>query len=295
MIFTRKITILVKSLFKGMRLKKTGLHHLNLLVVLIGLVLTSLITQAETEFKIITLQHRFASDLLPTITPMVGAEGTATGTQNQSILRATPERMREIESIVQTLDAERVNRRITVSNSNNIQSQNDRTEARGTIRRGNISISNDRRVAPNSGRIDIESNTSSTYRNSNQSINVLDGERAYISNGQIVPFTQEWINVSRRYVQIDRFTDWREVTTGFAVRPRTIGDQVELDITPRISSLNKQGYIDFESLTTTVRVRLGDWVNIGGTMQSNDEVSRKILGVQSSSGSQSSDISIKVD
>ena len=278
-----------------MCLKKSRLHDLSLIFAFYCLMVTSLITHAETEFKIITLQHRFASDLLPTIAPMVGAEGTATGTQNQLILRATPERMREIESIVQTLDAERVNRRITVRNTNNIQSQNDRTEARGTIKRGNISISNDRRVAPNSGRIDIESNTSSTYRNSNQFINVVDGARAYISNGQVVPFTEEWISLSRRFIQIERFTDWREVTTGFAVRPRTIGNQVELDITPRISRLNNQGYIDFESLTTTVRVSLGEWVSIGGTMQDHDEVSRKILGVQSSSGSQNSNISIKVD
>lgn len=275
-------------------MKKSRLHYLSLIFAIFGLI-TSLNIYAETEFKIITLQHRFASDLLPTITPMVGAEGTATGMQNQLILRATPERMREIESVVQKLDAERVNRRITVSNTNSIQSQNDRTEATGTIRRGNVIISNDRRAIPNSGRIDIERNSSSTIRNSNQFINVLDGERAYISNGQIVPFTQEWITLARRYVQIERFTDWREVTTGFAVRPRTIGNQVELDITPRISHLNNQGYIDFESLTTTIRVSLGDWVNIGGTMQNNDDLSRKILGVQVSSSSQNSNINIKVD
>lgn len=51
---------------------------------------------AETEFKIITLQHQFADNLLPIIPPMVGADGTATGMQNQLILRASPDRMREI-------------------------------------------------------------------------------------------------------------------------------------------------------------------------------------------------------
>lgn len=260
-----------------------------------GLVTASQFAHAETEFKIITLQHRFASDLLPTISPMVGADGTATGTQNQLILRASPERMREIEAVVESLDAQRTNRRITVINSNNSESQLDRTEASGTIRRGNVVISNDRRSSPNTGRIDIERSTSSISRSSNQFINVVDGERAYISNGQIVPFTQEWISLSRRYVQIDRFTDWREVTTGFAVRPRTIGNRVELEITPRIARLNNQGFIDFESLSTTVSVNLGEWVNIGGTMQSNDEISRKILGVQSRSNSQDSNISIKVD
>ena len=67
-------------------------------------VLTSAPVMAETEFKIISLQHRFASDLLPTITPMVGLDGTATGMNNQLILRAQPERMREIEALIEKLD-----------------------------------------------------------------------------------------------------------------------------------------------------------------------------------------------
>ncbi len=56
-----------------------------------------------------------------------------------------------------------------------------------------------------------------------------------------------------------------------------IGNQIELEITPHIARFNSQGFFDFEELTTVVRVSLGNWVDIGGTMQSNDEISRKIL------------------
>ncbi len=260
---------------------------------------------AETEFKIISLQHRFASDLLPTITPMVGLDGTATGMNNQLILRAQPERMREIEALIEKLDAARVNRRITVSNSLQQNSQSSNTEASGTViidtgildtgRSGNVTISNTRRTQSNGGRVIVERNTSSTRQTGNQFINVLDGERAFISSGQIVPFTQEWVSITRRYVQIERITDWREVTTGFAVRPRTVGNQVELEITPRISSMNQQGFIDFNELSTVVSLSLGEWLDIGGTMQNKDEISRKILGSQSVSNSQNSRLLIKVD
>ncbi|MES2501519.1 MAG: secretin N-terminal domain-containing protein [Pseudomonadota bacterium] len=255
---------------------------------------------AETEFKIITLQHRFANDLLPTITPMVGLDGTATGIDNQLILRAQPERMREIEAIIEKLDATRVNRRITVSNSLQQDSQSATTEASGTVildtgRAGNVTISNTKRRQMNGGNIVIERNTSSTRQTGNQFINVLDGERAFISSGQIVPFTQEWLTITRRYIQIDRVSDWREVTTGFAVRPRTIGNLVEVEVTPRISSINQQGFIDFEELSTVVRLNLGEWLDIGGTMQNKDEISRKILGSQSISNSLNSRLLIKVD
>lgn len=261
----------------------------------LSLALLSAVVWAETEFKIITLQHRFASDILPTISPMVGMDGIATGIDNQLILRAQPERMREIEAVIEKLDAARVNRRITVSNSMQQNSQSARTEASGSVRAGNVSIGNGRRTQSNGGRIQVERNASSTRQTGNQFISVLDGERAFISNGQIIPFTQEWINITRRYIQIDRVTDWREVTTGFAVRPRTIGNQVELEITPRIARFNQQGFIDFETLSTIVRVDIGEWLNIGGAMQNNDEISRKILGSQSTLNTQNSGLLIKVD
>ena len=266
---------------------------------LLILLLMSSCAFAETEFKIITLQHLFASDLLSIIAPMVGAAGAANGMNNQLIVRTTPECMLEIEAIVAKLDVTKVNRKITVKSSNNVQSLQERTEASGAVKMGKVTVANDRRATPNSGRVDVNHNSSNSSQNSNQFVNVLDGERAFIKVGQIVPFTQEWVTITRRYIQINTITDWHEITTGFAVRPRTVGDLnnkfVELEITPRIAKLNSQGFIDFEDLKTIVNVKLGDWVDIGGTMQTNDDVSRKILGVQNVSIQQQSSLEIKVE
>jgi hypothetical protein len=250
---------------------------------------------AETEFKIITLQHGFAGDLLPIIQPMVGVDGAANGINNQLIVHASPERMREIEATVAKLDVAKVNRKITVKSANNTQTEQDRTEASGNVKVGRVTVANNKHTPPNSARVDIERNSSNSTQNSSQFVNVLDGERAFIRVGQIVPFTQEWVTITRRYVRVDRTTDWQEISTGFAVRPKTVGNQVELEITPRISKLNGNGSIDFEDLKTTMRVPLGDWVDIGGTMQQNDDISRKILGVQSISSQQKSSLVIKVD
>ncbi|HNV87807.1 MAG TPA: secretin N-terminal domain-containing protein [Methylotenera sp.] len=264
-------------------------------ILVLILCLLSFSAVAETEFKIITLQHRFANDLLPIISPMVGENGTAAGIDNQLILRTSPERMREIEATVAKLDAAKANRKITVDTSDSMQTRQERTEASGKVKVGKVTVGNDRQAPANSGNVDIARNTRNTQKNSSQFINVLDGERAFIRVGQMVPFTQEWVTITRRYVQIERTLDWQEISTGFAVRPRTVGNQVELEVTPRIARLNQQGFIDFEELTTTLRVTLGDWVDIGATMQQNDEVSRKILGIQNESNRQNSRLSIKVD
>jgi type II secretory pathway component GspD/PulD (secretin) len=265
----------------------------TLLIIIHSLLIANL--QAETVLKIITLQHRFADDLLPAISPMVGADGTATGLRNQLILRASPERMREIEAIVAQLDIARQNRRITVNRDANHNSQSSRIDANGRVQIGEVTIGNNRRTQPNNANISIEKTTRTTQQLSSQFLNVLDGERAFIRVGQLVPFTQEWQVITRRFTQVERITDWQEISTGFAVRPRTIGNQVELEITPRITRLDTQGYIDFEELTTTLRVQLGEWVDIGSTMQNHDEVSRKILGVSSSYSTENSGLAIKVD
>jgi hypothetical protein len=58
-----------------------------------------------------------------------------------------------------------------------------------------------------------------------------------------------------------------DFATGFAVRHRSIGNQIELAITPRIAQLNARGFIDFETLTTTVHVTKVEWLNISDIMQ----------------------------
>src|SRR5687768_12567727 len=108
-----------------------AMNKLMFVLLLLNLILFANTTSAETEFKIFTLQHRFAIDLLPIVDSMVGADGTANGIDNQLIIRAQPERMREIEALVTRMDAARINRKITVSTSNTLQSQRERTEGSG--------------------------------------------------------------------------------------------------------------------------------------------------------------------
>ena len=254
---------------------------------------------AATEFKIITLQHRFAEDILPNIQPLVGSEGTASGIQNQLIIRASPENMAQIEQIIATLDVARQNLKITVSRQNNVQNAREGVTVNGRKRFGNVEIGTtnnaNKRPSREGVQIGVENNQSSSNSTSNQFINVIDGEQAFIRVGQSVPFTQEWAVLSRRYVSVQKTTEFVDITTGFAVRPRSIGNQIEVEITPRIAQLNQRGFIDFEELTTVVRVSRGEWLDIGGIMGQKDEVSREILSKQSSRQSQSNQLSILVE
>lgn len=264
---------------------------------LLTLSLFSLNTLAATEFKIIDLQHHFAEDILPIIQPLVGIDGTATGMQNHLIIRASPEKMIEIEQIISTLDTERQNLRITVSHQNSLQTNDDNFSVSGRKRIGNTTIGTNRypRNAADGVELDIENNQSSIRKNGHQFINVLDGGSAFIRVGQSIPYTQEWMVLTQRYANIQRTTEFVDISTGFSVRPRSIGTQIELQITPRIAQLNQNNYIDFEELSTVVRVNRGEWLDLSGIMLQKDEVSRAILSKQNSGQNQSNALSIRVE
>jgi type II secretory pathway component GspD/PulD (secretin) len=249
---------------------------------------------AQPELKIITLQHRFAQDLLPAVQPLVGTDGTASAVENHLMIRTTPERMQAIEQVVATMDTERKNVRITVSHADTSNTQGSRAGVSGNVRSGDVEIRTSR-SAPDGIRADIDRNQSSSSQSGTEFVTVLDGERAFIRVGKSVPYTQQWMQLTRRYMGMQQTTVFQDITTGFAVRPRYIGDQVELEITPRIASVGHGNIVDFEELSTVVRVTPGQWFDLGGNMQSRDDVSRTILSRQQGSGSRNGNLSIKVD
>lgn len=265
---------------------------------------------AETELKIITLQHRFPQEILPAVQAIVGSDGSVTTTQNFLIVRASLENMQQIEQLVTSLDTEQKNIRITVSHDSQLISRQRGVAVSGDVQAGDLQLhlprqNQNQQVKPSARQYqpqEIEVDVGQGEIISNQSgqefVNVLDGQRAFIRVGQSVPYTQQWVSFSQRYPRgyvSTSNTQFRDITTGFAVRPRYIGSQVEVEITPRIASLSANGYIDFEELSTVVRVVPGTWLDVGGVMQSRDDVSRAILSGHQAGEQQHNSLLIMVE
>jgi hypothetical protein len=251
---------------------------------------------ALNELKTISLRHRFAEELLPMVQPLVGPQGTASGMNNVLIIRTTPDRMAEIEQVVAELDVAHRNIRVEVSHESGLQSDDRRISAGGRGRIGDAEI-----VIGEPGRrrdgAEVEFNQGSRriQRSGNQYLTVMDGGDAFIEVGQSVPYSQQWAVFTQRYARIRQAAVFRDITTGFAVSPRYIGDEVEVEITPRIARPGRGDVVDFEALSTRVRVRPGEWFDLGGTMAGSDEVSRAILQSGSGATAETSSLMIRVD
>jgi type II secretory pathway component GspD/PulD (secretin) len=251
---------------------------------------------AQTEFKIITLQHRFAQDLVSALQPLAGPGGVISATGNHLLVEVAPERMAAIEQAVAQLDVASKTFRIRVDRTRSSQESAESLSARGRLGSGDVRI---QRTRPGQSRdgvtIEMDRRSSVSTTRGSEYVSVQDGARAFIAVGQSVPVTEYWMAAIRNHAQVQSTVRFREMTTGFTVLPRQIGREVELEIAPRISSLRDDDTIDFLELATTVRVVPGEWVNIGATMQARDEVSRAILAGEQRQGESNAQIWVLVE
>jgi type II secretory pathway component GspD/PulD (secretin) len=263
-------------------------------LVLLMLLLQAGAVMAAEQFRMITLQYRLARDVLPVIEPLVGPSGSVRAIDNHLLITASPEQLAQIETVIERLDVIRKNVRITVSHASDLQLQQRGAAVSGRASAGDVEVVVPPAVGDGVGLQVYDSNTRSRDTGT-EFLTVLDGEQAFIRVGQIVPFTQRWILLTRRYAIVQDSVEFQDITTGFAVRPRYMGDQVELEITPRIARWNQAGFIDFEELSTVVRVEPGEWFDLGSTMQDRDEVSYAILAGEQRDERRNTTLRIKVD
>ncbi|MDO8350714.1 MAG: hypothetical protein Q7S94_06135, partial [Gallionella sp.] len=109
-----------------------------------------------------------------------------------------------------------------------------------------------------------------------QHLQVLDGNRAWVSSGQSVPVPQRQLVQHPWGTQVIEATRDRDIASGFYVLPRVSGDRVTLEVTTQNDSLLPNQHADaypdkrVHTISSTVSGRLGEWINLGGLGQQSD-------------------------
>lgn len=283
------------------------------LAVIFLLVLAAALARAQTVVEVIPLHFRTAEEVIPILEPMLERGGTLSGFRGQLVVRTTPGNLAEIRRILASVDTAPRQLLITV-----------RQDADGSLRRstadvsGNVGNDNVRVIVPpasrerQGGRVVIREgdsrirghvldSTSTTSDRDTQTLRVSEGREAFIRVGQSVPVRSRQVTrtvVGGQVVEqsVDS-TDYRDVTTGFYVRPRIAGDRVMLDISPQRESLSGdvRGGVNVQRVATTVSGRLGEWIEIGGIGQDSSGQQTVLLGRESSATSDRRRVLVKVD
>ncbi len=228
---------------------------------------------ADLVLEVLALKYRPVEQVLPVLQPLVPQPGTVSGMNGQLIVRATPANLAEIKRILAILD--RPPRRLMIT----VRQDVDRDEAAtgagvsGTIRTEPRQASEDSNRV--SGSVTARAYSTQTARNERytQQIQVTEGNAATINVGYSIPvYTGGVVRDRPGGRAVERWVDtveYRDILTGFSVRPQLAGDTVTLQVSPQHDTPGRygRGSSDVQRLETTVSGRLGEWIDIGGVVR----------------------------
>ena len=252
-------------------------HLLAILLLIISFPLS--FPAGADEIEVIELHNRPASELIPILRPMLDPGGAINGTGFQLIIRTTPENLAQIRTAIARLDDAPKQLLITVRQGGDRHSQEREGSISGNYQSGSggISIGSN---TPGQGRgAAVESRSKkgritariySTDRHNrgavSQNIRAQDGEWATIYAGKSVPYPTQSIVQTPSGTSVQQGIEYKDVTSGFEVRPRLSGNRVILEIRPFYNKLSRKGggMIDTQQASTTVTGALGEWLEIGG-------------------------------
>ncbi len=273
-----------------------------------GFLLASLTVRADaTVLEIIPLKHRTVEQVLPAIQPFLDRQGAINGMNNQLIVRTTPSNLSQIKEILRQIDTAPRRLMITVKQSAQRQTEVDEAELSGSLGLGK----NTRVIIPGSGRVSggiaeiaqgddglrgrLQSSSSTGTDSGTQQLQVIEGGQAFISVGKSVPVLERTVIRNGQMVTVVDGTQYRDVTSGFYVRPRLNGDRVTLEIAPQNNTIDGQGRINIQQVNTVVSGRLGEWMELGGIAQSRSGSQSGVVYSTRDVGSDQRQIMLKVE
>ncbi len=224
--------------------------------------------------EFIQLNHRPAEEMIPVLRPLLDPGGTLTGTGFQLIVRTTPGNLAQLKGVIARLDTAPRQLLIAVFQGDERSLREASSRLSIGYRSGDIHALAGPTVPPvgatGGDGLGIAGSVLSTRTDVSDSplheLRVLEGSDGYIETGQTLPFFSGRVWRRPGPDIVESRVDYKDVVTGFYVRPRVAGQEVILEINPYRNSLSatRGGAIDTASASTTVRGELGQWIEIGG-------------------------------
>ncbi len=231
--------------------------------------------------EVITLHYRTVDEVATILKPLVPPPGAVTGLQSQLVVRTTPENLQAVREVLEKVDQAPRRLMISVKQERNADTNGLRTDLSGRITAGDLTVSSGRPEARGTGLVvnatseagsrgsmRVLSTRSANNEVGVQRIQALEGRPAFIRAGRSVPVAERSLISSGTGTTVQDTVSYKDVTSGFYVLPRVSGNRVTLEIAPHSAHLSRGGggKIDFQEARTVISGRLGEWLEVGGTL-----------------------------
>lgn len=235
--------------------------------------------RAQHRLEIISLRHRTAEDVLPTLRPLLEPGGTLSAHGHQLFVRASPANVAELRRLLDSID--RPQRRLLIS-----------VRFDDSLGASSRAVGASGRIGTGGSRIEVQADERSTSTNDriDQRVQVLEGGRAMIYTGQSRGVPQRQMIRTPAGVVAQETIVVQDRATGFEVVPRLSGDAVQLEIAPQRESGER-----FQRIATTMQARLGEWVEVGGAATAGARSDHGVLSSGRSSVEESRRVWLRVE
>ena len=280
------------SSIEAFRPLSSGVRSIGVRLLSALLLLFSIVGNAGAPaIEVISLSHRQASELADLVRPLLGAGETVVAHGSRLIVKAGARSMAEIRQLIDQLDKPLARLQISVLQSDRASA--DRLNAQAAVH-GRMSGQGGHLR----GNIVLEQSVSGSEDSVTQRIQTMEGRTAHIEVGEAFPIAEYRVSpYGARYFPNGGVT-YHQATTGFAVVPSLVGDdEVLLDVAPWSDRLQRSGpgIVATRSAHTTIRARLGTWVEFGGKRARQSNQSTGLFGKSHRYGQQDLKLFIRVD
>lgn len=243
------------------------------------LALSGALAEAAGTLEIVTLRYRSAESVVPLLQPFLDPGGSLSGRGDKLFVRTSPGNFDELRRLLDELDRARRQLRLTVTQDVQTASAQGAAGVRADLPLGNNVRILSGSVPPGSslevrgGGAAVSIGGGDTLRTqrqgSEQSVQVLEGERAFIQIGQAVPVPTQQVIVRPGGAVVTQTTQYRDLGQGFYAQPTLAGDRVSVDIAQQDARPGGYGpgSAEVSRVATTVSGRLGEWISLGGIDQ----------------------------
>ncbi len=249
--------------------------------------------KAEAIIESVRLTHKTAEELIPLVKPLLGNHATVAGEGQRMFIRTTPKYMEQVKQLVSDLDTPVHQLEISLSYNPAVLKENTQVADNVLLESDTATI---RIYQPGDTAEKTEYYTTRGRQISDDtySVRVLEDKWATIKTGMSIPVVERHHN---RDGTVTETIHYKELNTGFRLKPRLTGDKVTLDVSAFGASESRLGggKLKQYQTDTSFRVTLGKWFPVSAnTGRPVEQAGKRVYGTRRSS-EQERLIYIKVD
>jgi len=247
------------------------------------------------SLEIIDLHNRTAQEVIPVLQPILEPGGALSGQDYKLFVRASAANVAQLRAVLAQIDRPARQLFVSVRVGTAQEIERDQAAVSGTLQTGDASVSVNEPPRPSSG-VTVQATSAASRSNGEgiSSVQVMEGNAAFISTGTDVPVVTAVAGGGGRRPWVAGATEYRGLSSGFVVTPRVNGGQVTLAIEQHSDNV-RGGAIETQQLTTQVAGALGTWILLGGVNESVASGGSTILGRQYATHSDARTIWVKVE